>query len=107
MTRPIAAAIVLLYVAFAAIRLNEYYKNGRSDWRSIMSYVHDRARPGDQIVLANGWVTRNVAFYWMTVPAPPGVSIFMFIERPEDLVGPAWIVTGQCRPREPLLQVTN
>jgi hypothetical protein len=101
-TMPVAVTVVLLFAGFSAITLETYYRGDRSDWRGVLTYVRDRIKPGDTIVLANGWVLRNFGYYWIRSPEPQGVEIVLFDVADRDLKGPAWIVTGQCRPRPPL-----
>ncbi|HEU4520488.1 MAG TPA: glycosyltransferase family 39 protein [Thermoanaerobaculia bacterium] len=101
---PGAVGVVLLGLCagFSALTLFEYYDDGRPDWRAVAEYVHERAKPGDTILLANSWVVRNMGFYWMQLPHRPDVSIERFLPRAAEVDGPVWIVTGQCRVREPL-----
>ncbi|HEY3054278.1 MAG TPA: glycosyltransferase family 39 protein [Thermoanaerobaculia bacterium] len=100
LARPIAVAALVLYVGYAAIKLPEYYRGQRSDWLSIATYVHNRVKPGDRVIATNNWVIRNFGYYWSRLPAVEKVSFSRYWQLDEDLVGPAWIVTGQCSPRD-------
>lgn len=103
--RTIAVILLATYAGFAGVTLSEYYDDGRPDWRAVAEYVHVRAKPGDAVILANNWVVRNFGFYWRRMPPLPGVDARRFVTGPHPLEGPAWIVTGQCWPRESLKQV--
>jgi mannosyltransferase len=101
-TKPVAAAIVILFAGYTAITLQTYYRGERSDWRGIAEYVHGRVRPGETVILANNWVIRNFGYYWQRLPRREGVVVERFVPSSTSFAGPAWIVTGQCLPREPL-----
>ncbi len=97
---PLAAAIAVLFIGSAAIKIDEYYRGDRSDWREIAIYVHERIRPGDTLVVANPWVGRNFGYYWHDLPVVPNLKIERYSPNGGELIGPAWIVTGGCFPRE-------
>jgi hypothetical protein len=84
--------------SFSAITLDGYYRGDRPDWRALAVYVHQRARPGDAVILTNNWVVRNFGFYWQRLPRRTDVRIERFVPQAQAYDGPAWIVTGQCRP---------
>lgn len=98
------AAIVLpaVFCAYAWLTLSSYFEGARSNWRGVSEFVHERARPGDTVVLTNPWVTRNFGFYWLSMPKRPEVRVERFVARAGELEGPAWIVTGQCRQADPI-----
>ena len=98
-TVPIVAASLLLIVGISAIKLDEYFRGDRSDWRDVAMYVHERIRPGDTLVAANPWVSRNFGYYWHQLPPIPNLNIRRYAPDSTDLIGPAWIVTGGCFPR--------
>lgn len=102
-TRPFAAAVVMIFTAFTAGTLQTYYRGERSDWKGLAAYMHDRVQPGETVILTNSWVIRNFGYYWQRLPAREGVSIERFIPTERSFAGPAWFVTGQCVPREPLM----
>jgi len=97
---PVAGAIPLLFVGCASVKIDEYYRGDRSDWLEIATYVHERIRPGDSLVVANPWVARNFGYYWHDLPVVPDLRIERYSPNGGELVGPAWIVTGGCFPRE-------
>jgi mannosyltransferase len=103
--RPLAVAIVVLFVGYAAVTLDRYYSGTRSDWRGIAQFVYDRVKPGETVILANPWVVRNFGFYWQTFPKKETVFVERFESSHRDFVGPAWIVTGQCQIRPVLFPV--
>ena len=96
---PIVAGALTLIVGCSAIKLDEYFHGDRSDWREVAVYVHDRIKPGDTLVAANPWVVRNFGYYWHQLPPIPDLKIKRYSPDGGDLVGPAWIVTGGCFPR--------
>lgn len=98
-TAPLVAAMLALVLGNSAIRLDEYFRGDRSDWREVARYVHDRIRPRDVLVAANPWVVRNFGYYWHQLPPIPDLEIRRYAPDHEELVGPAWIVTGGCFPR--------
>jgi hypothetical protein len=100
--RPLAAAILVIFAGFAGLTLQTYYRGDRADWRGIAMYVSERARPGDTVIAANNWVVRNFGYYWQRLPHREGVVVNRFMPDERDFVGPVWIVTGQCWPRNPL-----
>lgn len=100
--RPLAAAIVIVFAGFAGLTLQTYYRGERADWRGIAMYVSERARPGETVIAANNWVVRNFGYYWQRLPHGDGVVVDRFMPDARDFVGPAWIVTGQCTPRQSL-----
>lgn len=101
--RVAAVALLSVIVAFSTVTLEAYYGGERPDWRAIAVYVHERARPGDTVILTNNWVVRNFGFYWLRLPRRADVHVERFIPQDRAFAGPVWIVTGQCHPREPLL----
>ncbi|MGZ8868193.1 MAG: glycosyltransferase family 39 protein, partial [Thermoanaerobaculia bacterium] len=101
-TRIAALLMCGLIAGFSAVTLDAYYRGARPDWREVAVYVHERARPGDTVILANNWVVRNFGHYWLLLPQRPGVQIERFVPQTRPFQGPAWIVTGQCRAGEPL-----
>lgn len=100
-----AAALMLTVASFSAITLDGYYRGDRPDWRALAVYVHQRARAGDTVILTNNWVVRNFGFYWQRLPRRTDVRVERFVPQGQALGGPAWIVTGQCRPRPPLARI--
>ncbi|MEO6260248.1 MAG: glycosyltransferase family 39 protein [Thermoanaerobaculia bacterium] len=100
MSVPLVVAVLAFVIGGSAIKLDEYYRGDRSDWREVAVYVHDRIRPGDTLVAANPWVSRNFGYYWHQLPPVPDLTIKRYAPDRVDLVGPAWIVTGGCFPRE-------
>ena len=105
LARPLSVAIVLLFVGYASVTLDRYYRGARSDWRGIAEFVHERVKPGETVILSNPWVVRNFGFYWLTLPKKQGVFVERFEISPHEFVGPAWIVTGQCQIRPVLFPV--
>ena len=99
---PLAIAITLLFVGCAGVKIDEYYRGDRSDWREVAIYVHERIRPGDTLVVANPWVARNFGYYWQQLPEVPDLTIVRYSANGEELIGPSWIVTGGCLPRQAL-----
>lgn len=106
-TMMIGAALLGIVIAFDAVTVTTYFRGERPDWRSVARFVHERAQPGDRVVLANNWVVRNFGWYWQRLPAREGVAIERFVASQAVLEGPAWIVTGQCFPREVLKNGTE
>ena len=100
--RVVALIALAVIVSYAVPSLQWYYADGRPRWRDVAQFVHDRVQPGDKVVLTNNWVTRNFGYYWERMPPLP-ITIQEFYVEPGALEGPAWIVTGQCAPRAPLL----
>ena len=100
MTAPVAAACLMLIVGCSAIKIEEYFRGDRSDWREVAVYVHDRIKPGDTLVAANPWVVRNFGYYWHQLPRINDLTIRRYSPGGGEIVGPAWIVTGGCFPRE-------
>ena len=99
--RVAASIAIVLVVAYAAPTLGTYYREGRPEWRNVARFVHDRVEPGDKVVLTNNWVARNFGWYWERMP-PRDITIQQFYPTGDVLKGPAWIVSGQCRPHAPL-----
>ena len=102
LTKPLAAALVLLFAGQTTVTLRTYYAGQRPDWRGLAAYVHERVQPGESVILTNNWVIRNFGYYWQRLPQREGVAAERFIPTDRDFVGPAWIVTGQCRTRAAL-----
>ncbi len=94
--------LLLLFAGHAALTLQVYYRGERSDWRGIAEYVYQRAKPGDNIMMANNWVQRNFGYYWAHLPPRYDVGVIRYEVAVVDWAGPLWIVTGQCAPRDPL-----
>ena len=99
-TAPAMATALLLVTGCSAIKLDEYLRGDRSDWREVAAYVHERIRPGDTLVAANPWVVRNFGYYWHELPPVPDLAIRRYEPGGKELTGPVWIVTGGCFPRE-------
>ena len=71
--------------------------------RSLKAHAEnrtDRIKPGQTLVVVNPWVTRNFGYYWHQLPPIPDLMIRRYSPDASVLVGPAWIVTGGCFPRE-------
>ncbi|HUP45500.1 MAG TPA: glycosyltransferase family 39 protein [Thermoanaerobaculia bacterium] len=100
--RAAAPVVLAAYLLFAGITLVWYYDHGRSDWRAVARYVHERVRPGETVILTNNWVIRNFGFYWLRLPERDGVNVERFVAGSRDVTGPVWVVTGHCRPGESL-----
>jgi hypothetical protein len=99
--RPVAVALLIVFVGFASIKLAQYYRGvERSDWKRIATYVHARVKPGERVIATNNWVIRNFGYYWDQMPLVDRVFFGRYWQLDEDVVGPAWIVSGQCRPRD-------
>ncbi|HEY8167064.1 MAG TPA: glycosyltransferase family 39 protein [Gemmatimonadaceae bacterium] len=96
----LAVAITLLFVGCAGIKIDEYYRGDRSDWREVAIYVHERIQPRDTLVVANPWVSRNFGYYWQQLPKVRDLTIVRYSANGEELIGPSWIVTGGCLPRQ-------
>lgn len=103
--RPVVAMILVLFAGYAILALRVYYRGDRSEWRTVAAYVQERVKPGETIVLSNFWVVRNFGYYFRTPPPSSRITIRLFSPWPEDLIGPAWIVSGQCVPRQALRDV--
>lgn len=97
-----AIALMLTIASFSAITFDGYFRGDRPDWRALAVYVHQRAKPGDTVILTNNWVVRNFGFYWQRLPQRTDVRVERFVLQAQSFGGPAWIVTGQCRPRPAL-----
>jgi len=104
-TVPVAVTLIVLFAGFATPTLNAYYRGERPDWRAIAIYVHQRVKTGETIIATNHWVVRNFGFYCHQLPPLEGVTVEPFSTWHRDFIGPAWIVSGQCFPRQPLLDV--
>ena len=101
-TTPLAVAIAGLFVGCSAVRIDDYYRGNHSDWREVAAYVHERIRPGETLVAANPWVVRNFGYYWHGLPVVPNLKIEKYSPDGGEVIGPAWIVTGGCFPRDPV-----
>jgi uncharacterized membrane protein len=103
--KAVSVVLIAAIASFSGITLDAYYRGDRPDWRAIAVYVHQRAKPGDTVILTNNWVVRNFGFYWQRLPERSDVRVERFILQARDFAGPAWIVTGQCRARAPLEKI--
>jgi hypothetical protein len=103
-TVPVAAAIALVFSIYCGSAVIRYYRAGRPDWRQVAEFVHARVRPGDTLITANSWVTRNLGYYWALMPPIQNTRAREFEVSPGTIDGPAWIVSGQCTIRPPLLR---
>lgn len=91
-----AAVLALCGIAFYDARaLGEYYDHGRPRWQEVAAYCREHVRPGDRLVGADGWVRRNLGYYWTDEgQGLPGVPL----EWPgARLTGPAWLVVVSCQ----------
>jgi hypothetical protein len=95
-TRPVAIAAMITFAGFAAIRIDEYYRGDRSDWRAIAEYVHARIKPGDTLVVTSTWTIRNFGHYWHSLAPIDRLTIEVYAPAQRELAGPAWIVIGGC-----------
>jgi mannosyltransferase len=102
-TRPVAGALLAIYVGYSAIKIGDYYRSERSEWRDIALYVHSRVKPGDRVIAANTWVMRNFGYYWRRLPRFADVPVDRYFQFNDDTAGPVWIVSAQCTPRSALL----
>ena len=96
-----AAALALCGIAvYDARALREYYDHGRPRWQEVAAYCREHVRPGDRLVGADGWVRRNLGYYWTDEGLGlPGVPL----ECPgARLTGPAWLVVVSCQFRPEL-----
>lgn len=87
---------MIAFVGFSAIRIDEYYRGDRSDWRAIAEYVHARIKPGDTLVVTSTWTIRNFGHYWHSLPKVDRLTIEVYAPAQRELAGPAWIVIGGC-----------
>ena len=104
-TAAIGAAVLLLFTIYSAMTLASYYVKGRPDWRYVAVFVHARMRPGDTILAANSWVTRDLGYYWERMPTVPDTRAEQFAISSKPRSGPIWIVSGQCTPQKNLLTI--
>jgi hypothetical protein len=103
----IAVSIATLaYAGFSLVTLTNYYDHGRPDWRTLVEFVHQRAKPGETVFLTNDWVVRNFGYYWLKLPRRTDVIVERYFRQHREFTGPAWIVAAHCRPREPMADVT-
>lgn len=89
------AAVAVTLVLWADVRtLRDYYDHGRPRWNDVAIYLRDRVAAGDRVFAANGWVFRNLGYYWEGAKrGGPDVPL----ERTGDTVsGPAWLVLAVC-----------
>lgn len=101
--RAVVPFVLLLFGGYATLTLQAYFRGSeRSEWRDVAEYVHERARPGESVIVTNNWAQRNFGYYWERLPARPGVWVLRFEPELVPRTGPLWIVTGQCWPREPI-----
>jgi mannosyltransferase len=96
-----AAALALCGIAAYDVRaLREYYDHGRPRWQEVAVYCREHVRSGERLVGADGWVRRNLGYYWTDEgQGLPGVPL----EWPgARLKGPAWLVVASCQFRPEL-----
>lgn len=97
---PVAVAAIITFAVHAGVKIDEYYRWDRADWREVAGYVHARIKPGDTLVVTSTWVIRNFGHYWHPLPPVPNLKIDFYKVSDREIAGPAWIVTGGCMPRE-------
>lgn len=100
--RVLGWAAVLLVVVFDAGTLRDYYDHGRPRWNEVAMSLSASVRDGERLIAANGWVLRNLGYYWSERGlGRPGIPL----ERAgTELEGPSWIVTAVC-PLDPDVEV--
>jgi MFS family permease len=85
---------VFFVLLFDARTLFQYYDHGRPEWDRVAAYLRASLRPGERVIAANRWVSRNLGYYWdlQQLDAEWGP-----LERAgRVLEGPIWIVTAVC-----------
>jgi uncharacterized membrane protein len=98
--RAVGALALCVIAAYDLPTLRDYYDHGRPHWDAVAAYCRAHLRPGERLVAADGWVLRNLGYYWTDEGrGAPGVAL----ERPGPrLTGPAWLVAASCQTRPEL-----
>jgi 4-amino-4-deoxy-L-arabinose transferase-like glycosyltransferase len=92
--RFLAVCALAIILFFDSRSLSAYYDNGRSEWKTISSYLARNAHSGEHLVVANTWVFRNLGYYWYDQRVgPEGLQLE---RRTDEIVGPAWLVIAAC-----------
>jgi hypothetical protein len=91
-----------MVVAFDARTLRDYYDHGRPQWGEVATYLRSSVRDGDHVVAANGWVFRNLGYYWTDQRL--GLAGVPLEHSGLEVAGPSWIVMAVC-PVDPDVQV--
>lgn len=94
----VALAVVLF---FDARTLIAYYDHGRPAWDKVAMYLRARVPPGERLVAANGWVYRNLGYYWNQ--GGTGRVDVPLQRAGAEIIGPSWIVLAVC-PVDPAVQ---
>lgn len=85
------AVVLLVVLFFDAKTLRDYYHHGRPEWNHVASFVAERVKPGERVLVANNWTDLNFGWYWHREPRIVDVQKIT-----THIDGPAWFVISSC-----------